>query len=94
MTVIILGLVAFDFVLESFEHHLEHEKKRFHQRLLGKVWRYWEGEGGEGGRSQNDAGGRRARRREVARCSNFVYGWQEGQGGGREFIVSSDIWDY
>lgn len=37
MTLVLVGLVIFDLLLESFEHYLHHHKGRFHQRLLKKV---------------------------------------------------------
>ena len=37
MTLVIIALAVFDFVLEHLEEYLHHYKSRFHQRLFHKV---------------------------------------------------------
>lgn len=37
LTIVIVGLVLFDLVVESYEHYLHHHKGRFHQNLFKKV---------------------------------------------------------
>lgn len=37
LTIVIVGLVLFDLVVETYEHYLHHHKGRFHQNLFKKV---------------------------------------------------------
>lgn len=37
MSLVLLGVAIFDFLLEKFEDYLHHNKGRFHRRLLHKV---------------------------------------------------------
>lgn len=37
LTIVIVALVLFDLIVESYEHYLHHHKDRFHQKLFNKV---------------------------------------------------------